>query len=124
MKLPIQYALLYPDSLPGPVPPYPWDMPKTWSFEAPDLDRFPCLGLAYDALRAGGTAPALLNAANEEAVAAFLSRAIPFWDIQAVNREVLEKLPVASADSLEQVLEADRNARELARDWILRRGSA
>jgi 1-deoxy-D-xylulose-5-phosphate reductoisomerase len=124
MKLPIQYALLYPEALPGPVPAYPWDQPKTWTFEAPDLERFPCLGLAYDALRAGGTAPALLNAANEEAVAAFLSRTISFWDIQAVNREVLESLPAEPADSLEGVLDADRRARAHAQDWIRRRGSA
>ena len=122
MKLPIQYALLYPETLPGPVPAYDWERPKSWSFEAPDLERFPCLGLAYAALRAGGTSPALLNAANEEAVAAFLSRAISFWDIQALNREVLEALPSGPAESLDAVLEADRGARAHAQDWIRRRG--
>ena len=122
MKLPIQYALLYPERLPGPVAPYNWDVARAWTFDPPDLHRFPCLGLAYAALRAGGTAPALLNAANEEAVAAFLSRAIAFWDIQAVDREVLEALPSGPADSLEAVLEADRRARAHAQDWIKRRG--
>lgn len=118
MKLPIQYTLLYPDKLPGPVPPYDWTQARAWTFEAPDLERFPCLGLAYAALRAGGTAPALLNAANEVAVAAFLEGRIGFWDIQACNSEVLARIPSEPADSLEAVLAADRNARDNARSWI------
>ena len=118
MKLPIQYTLLYPDKAPGPVPPYDWTQARAWTFEAPDLERFPCLGLAYAALRAGGTAPALLNAANEVAVAAFLEGRIRFWDIQACNSEVLARIPVATADSIEAVLAADQNARDNARSWI------
>ncbi len=122
MKLPIQYALLFPDRLPGPVPAYDWDQARAWSFEPPDLERFPCLGLAYRALEAGGTAPAVLNAANEEAVAAFLSRALRFWDIQALDAAALDALPAEPVQSLEQVLDADRRAREFAQDWIRRRG--
>jgi 1-deoxy-D-xylulose-5-phosphate reductoisomerase len=118
MKLPIQYTLLYPEKMPGPVPPYDWEQARTWTFEAPDLERFPCLGLAYSALRAGGTAPALLNAANEMAVAAFLEGRIGFWDIQACNCEVLARIPSVTAGSLEAVLAADRNARDNARSWI------
>jgi 1-deoxy-D-xylulose-5-phosphate reductoisomerase len=118
MKLPIQYALLWPECLPGPVPPYDWDIARAWTFEGPDLDRFPCLGLAYEALRVGGTAPAILNAANEEAVAAFLAGRIGFWDIQACNAEVLRALPAEEAATLEQVLEVDRKAREVARTWL------
>ena len=118
MKLPIQYTLLYPDKLPGPVPSYDWTQARAWTFEAPDLGRFPCLGLAYAALRAGGTAPALLNAANEVAVAAFLEGRIGFWDIQACNSEVLARIPSETADSLDAVLAADRNARDNARSWI------
>ena len=118
MKLPIQYALLYPDKVPGPVAPYPWDRERAWTFEEPDLERFPCLGLAYAALRSGGTAPAILNAANEEAVAAFLSGRIGFWDIQACNAEVLARVPGGPASSLEVVLEADRKARDNGRSWI------
>ncbi|MBI4912765.1 MAG: 1-deoxy-D-xylulose-5-phosphate reductoisomerase [Acidobacteria bacterium] len=121
MKLPIQYALLFPDCLPGPVPPYDWEQARAWSFEPPDLARFPCLALAFEALRLGGTAPALLNAANEEAVAAFLSRAIGFWDIQALNAEVLARIPPEQAGELAQVLDADRRARACAQDWIRRR---
>ena len=120
MKLPIQYALLYPDRLPGPVPPYDWEQARQWSFETPDLERFPCLGLAYRALANGGTAPAILNAANEEAVAAFLSRTIGFWDIQALNAEVLEAVGGEPVQSLQHVLEADRQARDHARGWIQR----
>ena len=118
MKLPIQYTLLYPDKVSGPVPPYDWTQARAWTFEAPDLERFPCLGLAYAALRAGGTAPALLNAANEVAVAAFLEGRIGFWDIQACNSEVLARIPSQIADSLDAVLAADRNARDNARSWI------
>jgi len=121
MKLPIQYALLHPDCLPGPVPPYDWTQARAWSFEPPDLERFPCLGLAYRALAAGGTAPAILNAANEEAVAAFLSRAIGFWDIQALNADALDAIAAEPLHSLAQVLDADRRARDHARDWIHRR---
>jgi 1-deoxy-D-xylulose-5-phosphate reductoisomerase len=122
MKLPIQYALFYPERLPGPVPPYDWDQARQWTFETPDLDRFPCLGLAYQALAAGGTSPAILNAANEEAVAAFLSQVIGFWDIQALNADALEAVASEPVQSLEHVLDADRRTREYAQDWIKRRG--
>jgi 1-deoxy-D-xylulose-5-phosphate reductoisomerase len=118
MKLPIQYCLLYPDKLPGPVAPYPWAEARTWTFEAPDLDRFPCLGLAFGALRAGGTAPALLNAANEVAVAAFLQGRLGFWDIQACNRDTLDRIPAVPLGSLSQVLDADRAARRHAEGWV------
>ena len=118
MKLPIQYCLLYPDKQPGPVAPYPWDEARTWTFEAPDLDRFPCLGLAFQALREGGTAPAVLNAANEVAVAAFLQGRMGFWDIQACNQETLSRIPVAPLGSLAEVLDADRTARRHAEGWV------
>lgn len=118
MQLPIQYCLLYPDKLPGPVAPYAWDQARTWSFEPPDLDRFPCLGLAFEALQAGGTAPAILNAANEVAVAAFLQGRLGFWDIQACNRETLTRIAATPLDSLAQVLDADKAARRHAEGWV------
>ncbi|WP_306590787.1 1-deoxy-D-xylulose-5-phosphate reductoisomerase [Geothrix sp. 21YS21S-4] len=118
MRLPIQYCLLYPEQGPGPVAPYAWEEARTWTFEAPDLDRFPCLALAFDALRAGGTAPALLNASNEVAVAAFLEKRIGFWDIQACNRETLAALSPGPAGSLAEVLDADRAARRHAEGWV------
>ena len=118
MKLPIQYCLLFPDKQPGPVAPYPWAEARTWTFEAPDLHRFPCLGLAFEALRAGGTAPALLNAANEVAVAAFLEGRLSFWDIQACNRDTLSAIAASPLTSLPQVLDADRAARRHAEGWV------
>ena len=118
MKLPIQYALLWPERLVGPVPPYDWFQARAWTFEAPDLTRFPCLDLAYTALRLGGTAPTVLNAANEEAVASFLAGRIGFWDIPSCNAEVLSALPGGPAESLEQVMAVDAEARRRARAWL------
>jgi len=118
MKLPIQYTLLHPDQVAGPVPPYDWDASRAWTFEAPDLERFPCLGLAYRALEAGGTAPAILNAANEEAVAAFLEARIGFWGIQACVAEVLAGVAAEPAHTLEQVMAVDHHARARARTWL------
>jgi len=117
MKLPIQYCLLHPDKVPGPVPPYDWEASRAWTFEAPDLARFPLLGLAFDALRAGGTAPAILNAANEVAVAFFLEGRLGFWDIQACVRETLNAVPSEPMLDLPQVLDADRRARAFAETW-------
>jgi len=116
MKLPIQYALLYPERLPGPVAPYNWDVARAWTFDPPDLHRFPCLGLAYAALREGGSAPAILNAANEEAVAAFLEGRIGFWDIQACVAATLEAIPAQTVRELGQVMEIDAQARSFARE--------
>jgi len=118
MKLPIQYALLYPERLAGPVPFYDWNTARNWSFEAPDLERFPCLALAYKVLESGGTAPAIMNAANEEAVASFLNDRIGLWDIQACIRHTLETESAVPAVDIEVVMEADRRAREIAKKWI------
>ncbi|MGH8766405.1 MAG: 1-deoxy-D-xylulose-5-phosphate reductoisomerase, partial [Burkholderiales bacterium] len=84
------------------------------SFEQPDDARFPCLGLAYAALREGGTAPAILNAANEVAVAAFLEGRLRYTAIPQVIEQVLSGVPRAPADTLDTVLEADRLARAAA----------
>jgi 1-deoxy-D-xylulose-5-phosphate reductoisomerase len=118
MKLPIQYALLHPDTLPGPVPPYDWTSARAWTFEPPDLEKFPCLALAYQALEAGGTAPAILNAANEIAVDAFLDGRISFWQIQACDGAILSSIPSEPAHTLGQMMETDRQARDAARIWI------
>ncbi|HXC16439.1 MAG TPA: 1-deoxy-D-xylulose-5-phosphate reductoisomerase [Holophagaceae bacterium] len=123
MKLPIQYCLLYPEKVPGPVPAYSWDQARSWTFEAPDLTRFPLLGLAFDALRAGGTAPAILNAANEVAVAFFLEGRLGFWDIQALVRETLNAVESEPMLDLPQVLDADRRARAFAETWAARHAS-
>jgi 1-deoxy-D-xylulose-5-phosphate reductoisomerase len=83
-------------------------------FEAPDLDAFPCLRLAFDALRAGGTAPAVLNAANEVAVGAFLAGRIGFLEIASTVAATLDAHPRTAADTLDGLLDADRWAREHA----------
>jgi 1-deoxy-D-xylulose-5-phosphate reductoisomerase len=118
MKLPIQYALLYPERLDGPVPPYDWNQERAWTFEPPDLSRFPCLELAYLALREGGTAPAILSAANEEAVAAFLAERIDFWQIAECNAHTLHGIPANPVSHLQDVMEADRQARNHALQWL------
>jgi 1-deoxy-D-xylulose-5-phosphate reductoisomerase len=87
-------------------------------FEAPDLERFPCLRIAYDAARAGGTAPAIMNAANEVAVHAFLDRRLRFTDIPAVVEATLGAVTARPATTLEEVLAADRAARACAQDRI------
>ena len=95
--------------------------PLALEFAPPDRERFPCLALAYRALETGGTAPAALNAANEEAVAAFLDGRAAFLAIPETIQEVLETEPRTSAATLEDVLEADARARERARQALTRR---
>ena len=87
-------------------------------FARPDLARFPCLRLAFDALEAGGTAPAILNAANEVAVAAFLAGAARFTDIAAACADTLARLPSRPVASLEDALAADADARRTAARWL------
>jgi 1-deoxy-D-xylulose-5-phosphate reductoisomerase len=118
MRTPIAYALAWPARIEAGVLPLDLCKIAQLDFAAPDFTRFPCLALAYQALRAAGTAPALLNAANEVAVAAFLERAIPFAAIAQVIAEVLERLPVAPVKALEDVLEADARARAAAQQLI------
>lgn len=115
MRTPIAYGLAYPERIDAGVSPLDLTLAGGLSFEKPDLLRFPCLGLAFDALRAGGVAPAVLNAANEVAVEAFLGGKVRFTDIAGIVRQVLEAAPQGAADTLEAVLDADRLAREAAR---------
>jgi 1-deoxy-D-xylulose-5-phosphate reductoisomerase len=114
MRLPIQYAFSYPERWPAPVAPLDLGTPMAFEFHPPDRARFPCLGLAYRALEAGGAMPAVLNAANEVAVAAFLDRRLPFPGIAAVIESALEtwaREPKASGDSLKDIRTADAWAR-------------
>jgi 1-deoxy-D-xylulose-5-phosphate reductoisomerase len=115
MRLMIQYALTYPDRLPTDLPPLSLDKLSRLEFFEPDLNRFPCLGLAYDAMREGGTMPAAMSAANEVAVAAFLDRQIRFMDIPRTIAETMEVHETRPASSLEAVMEADAWARSYAR---------
>jgi 1-deoxy-D-xylulose-5-phosphate reductoisomerase len=114
MRHPIQYALTWPHRRPSPLPPFDPLAAGTLQFLSPDPDRFPCLPLAYEALRHGGAAPSVLNAANEIAVEAFLDGRAGFLDIPAVVRAVLDRHAGAPAATLEDILEADRRARETA----------
>ncbi len=120
MRTPIAYALAYPERIEAGVAPLDLFQVAKLDFAAPDLDRFPCLGLAYQALRAGGTAPAVLNAANEVAVAAFLDERIAFLDIPRLIETVLGRVPHTGVDILQDVLDADAAARVAAEEWIAR----
>jgi 1-deoxy-D-xylulose-5-phosphate reductoisomerase len=120
MRQPIQYSLTYPDRLPSPVRRLDWSASQTLEFAAPDLEKFPCINLAYDAIRLGGTSPAVLNAADEVAVESFLDGRIRFTGIAEVIRATLEAHVPSAASSLEAVLEADSWARETARGLVER----
>jgi 1-deoxy-D-xylulose-5-phosphate reductoisomerase len=114
MRMPIQYALTYPDRMEAPVARYDWSQAHSWDFEPPDLTKFPLLRLAYQAQKAGGSATCTLNAADEVAVAAFLEGQIPFPAIAEVAEETLERMPQRKAASVAEVLEIDRESRRLA----------
>ncbi len=118
MRLPIIYALAYPDRGPVPYGAIDWATIGRLDFEAPDLEAFPCLGLAFEAGRRGGTAPAWLNAANEVAVEAFLKGQIRWVDIGDVNGAVLSVHDGGTGETLDGVLEGDRNARARATEIV------
>jgi 1-deoxy-D-xylulose-5-phosphate reductoisomerase len=124
MRLPIQYALSYPERWEAAIPGLDFTRPRRLDFDQPDRERFPCLGLAYKALAAGGSACAVLNAANEEAVAAFLDGRIPFTAIPDSILEVLEAHPPVPVNGLSDVREADAWARDRAREALGRRDAA
>lgn len=113
MRTPIAHALAWPERIPAGVARL--DLTRhVLDFQAPDEARFPCLRLAREAMEAGGTAPAILNAANEVAVAAFLDRQISFRAIPGVIERVLTQLPMSPADNLDTILAADQAARKAA----------
>ena len=119
MRTPIAQALAYPERIASGVEALDLFKVATLAFERPDSARFPCLELAYRALRAGGSAPAALNAANEVAVAAFLERKIGFTAIPEIIATTLDAVPVMALETLEDVLEADRQARAAASKAVL-----
>ena len=118
MRTPIAYGLAWPERIAAGVAPLNLTQLATLSFTEPDLTRFPCLSLAFAAAKTGGTAPAILNAANEIAVAAFLEESIPFLQIPAIVEKTLSAISVTHASSLELILEVDAQARAIARDLI------
>jgi 1-deoxy-D-xylulose-5-phosphate reductoisomerase len=121
MRMPIQYALSYPEVWEAAIPGMDFSAALSLTFEPPDHERFPCLGLAVRALREGGTLPAVLNAANEEAVAAFLDRRISFPGIPDCLAEVMDAHRRAPVASVEDVLAADAWARTRAAEAFGRR---
>lgn len=120
MRLPIQQALTHPERLPTTVPSLDLASTGSLSFHAPDLERFPCLALAYEVGREGGTAAAVLNAANEIGVYSFLAGRIGFLDVPDIVRRTLDAHVNASGSNLDAVFEADRWGREKAREFVAR----
>lgn len=118
MRTPIAHALAYPERISSGVGAIDLAEIGRLVFQRPDFNRFPCLKLAYDALLAGGTAPAILNAANEVAVQAFLERQISFRSIDRVISQVMNKLPHGAVSDIGGLLEQDRFAREAAHSFI------
>jgi 1-deoxy-D-xylulose-5-phosphate reductoisomerase len=121
MRLPIGYALAYPDRLTTPFGAIDWTVLSRLDFESPDLEAFPCLSLAYQAGRQGGTATAILNGANEVAVDAFLRGRIAWTDIAEVIEHTLSDMPVVDPRDVDDVLAADREARQRAQRAVERR---
>ncbi len=124
MRMPIQYAMTYPDRAEAPVPRLDWTQVRNWSFGPPDFGKFPLLRLSYQAQETGGSATCILNAADEIAVESFLGRRIPFPAIAEIVEETLNRVPVREARSIGEVLEIDRESREAARNLVLERAGA
>ena len=120
MRIPIAHALAYPERIASGVAQLDLSQIATLQFERPDFQRFPCLALAFEALEAGGTAPALLNAANEVAVQAFLDLKIGFRQIDRVIRHVIDSVAHGAASSIEAVMAQDALARAAAERYIER----
>ena len=118
MRMPIQYAMTYPERERAPVPRLDWRQPRTWHFEPPDLDKFRLLKLAYEAQEQGGSATCTLNAADEVAVEAFLAGRIPFPMIAETVEETLSRHGTRKAATIEEVIEVDLASRETARSVL------
>ena len=112
MRIPIQYALTWPDRAPSPAEPLDLLSCSSLTFDAPDTENFPCLSLALDAAKRGGTACCALSSANEDAVALFLQGEIGFYDIARLVSGAMEAVPFAAQPTLGQVMDTDRAARE------------
>jgi 1-deoxy-D-xylulose-5-phosphate reductoisomerase len=118
MRTPIAHGLAWPDRIDAGVAPLNLTQLSALQFSEPDFDRFPCLALAFEAAKAGGTAPAVLNAANEVAVAAFLDQRLPYLQIAGVVRETLSAIQSVPASSIEIVLDTDTQARRVAAQLV------
>lgn len=122
MRLPIAYALSYPERLELDLPSLDLVKVKTMSFLAPDVERFPCLDLAYRAARTGGSMPCVLNAANDVAVAAFLNQQLSFQDISRIVARTMEGHSLSSMETIEDVLQCERGASKLAEQLVQQMG--
>jgi 1-deoxy-D-xylulose-5-phosphate reductoisomerase len=118
MRLPIQYALSWPDRIAGVSPKLDLSKPQTLEFIPPDVERFPTLTLGFEVAARGGTSGAVLNAANESAVAAFLNRELSFTDIASACRQILEQHEFIANPNLEQLMACDQWARQELNRWI------
>ncbi|MCM8533569.1 MAG: 1-deoxy-D-xylulose-5-phosphate reductoisomerase [Lentisphaeraceae bacterium] len=118
MVFPIQYALTYPDRYESSIAPMDFAQGVSLTFEGPDHNRFPSINMAKDCLRRGGTSPAVFNAANEVAVQAFLDESLPFLKIWDLIRHTEEKHTFIKKPSLQEIIEADLEAREIAKDFL------
>jgi 1-deoxy-D-xylulose-5-phosphate reductoisomerase len=118
MRMPIQYALTYPVRASAPVPRLDWTQARQWDFYPPDLEKFPALGLAYQAQNAGGSAGCTLNAADEVGVDAFLERRISFNGIAELAESTLAAVPNREPASVNEVLAIDEESRAIARETV------
>ncbi|HUO28142.1 MAG TPA: 1-deoxy-D-xylulose-5-phosphate reductoisomerase [Bryobacteraceae bacterium] len=124
MRMPIQYALTWPERWQAPVPKVDWRQARHWDFEPPDYDRFPLLKLAYQCQQAGGSRTCILNAADEIAVQCFLENEIPFPAIAAIVEETLCRMPDRQPTTIADILEIDREARAMARELAAQQATA
>jgi len=118
MRMPIQYALTWPERAQAPVPKIDWTEARKWEFHPPDYEKFPLLGLAYQAQRDGGSATCVLNAADEIAVEAFLHGRIGFTQIARVVEDTLQRIPDRQPSTINDILAIDASARRVALDVI------
>jgi 1-deoxy-D-xylulose-5-phosphate reductoisomerase len=123
MRMPIQYALTYPERGDAPVPRLDWRAARTWEFFPPDFDRFPLLNLAYQAQNAQNSSTCTLNAADEIAVEAFLNEQISFPAIAEVVADTLSRVPGRTPASVGEVLEIDIESRAIARECVRQRAA-
>jgi 1-deoxy-D-xylulose-5-phosphate reductoisomerase len=121
MRMPIQYALTYPERSEAPIPTLNWADARKWEFHPPDWERFPLLRLAYQCQETGGSACCTLNAADEVAVGAFLEGRIGFLAISEIVAETLSRLPVRWPGTVGELLDIDRESRHLARELVAAR---
>jgi 1-deoxy-D-xylulose-5-phosphate reductoisomerase len=124
MCLPIQYALTYPERVNGPAQRLNWEEMRSLNFQQPDIETFPALQLGYEVARRGGTCGAVLNAANEAAVGAFLDGALAFLDIPRICRDVLDNHHFSERPTLSELIALDGWSRQEVLRWITTKGSS